>query len=202
LILLLFLMVLPAAAGEVVPTATEVGPQERASEESPATEIFDEVVVTATARRESIFDLPYSVESLNAEELFSRRQVRSVPEALREVAGVMVQKTSHGQGSPYVRGFTGFRTLMLVDGVRLNNSVMREGPNQYWNTIDPLGLEEIEVVRGSVSVLYGSDAVGGTVQAITRQPGDLQPGDLLASGPRLASCLFVGPVLNIPASGV
>lgn len=47
--------------------------------------------------------------------------------------------------------------------MRLNNSVFRDGPNQYWTTVDPLGLERAEVVKGPVSVLYGSDAVGGTV---------------------------------------
>jgi hemoglobin/transferrin/lactoferrin receptor protein len=52
---------------------------------------------------------------------------------------------------------------LLIDGVRLNNSVFRDGPNQYWTTVDPLGLERAEVVKGPVSVLYGSDAVGGTV---------------------------------------
>jgi hemoglobin/transferrin/lactoferrin receptor protein len=81
----------------------------------------------------------------------------------------MVQKTSHGQGSPYIRGFTGFRTLFLVDGIRLNNSVLRDGPNQYWNTVDAFGLERLEVVKGPVSVLYGSDSIGGTVQALTRE---------------------------------
>jgi len=49
----------------------------------------------------------------------------------------MVQKTSQGQGSPFIRGFTGFRTLFLIDGIRLNNSAFRDGPNQYWNTVDP-----------------------------------------------------------------
>jgi hemoglobin/transferrin/lactoferrin receptor protein len=79
----------------------------------------------------------------------------------------MLQKTSYGQGSPFLRGFTGFRTLLMVDGVRLNNAVFREGPNQYWNTVDPWSVDRYEVVLGPASVLYGSDAVGGAVNALT-----------------------------------
>ena len=89
----------------------------------------------------------------------------SVPEALSETPGVLVQQTAHGQGSPYLRGFTGFRTVALVDGIRLNNSTFRDGPNQYWSTIDALAITRLEVVKGPASVMYGSDAVGGTVNA-------------------------------------
>jgi len=96
------------------------------------------------------------------------------------VPGVMVQKTGHGQGSPYIRGFTGFRTLLMIDGIRLNNAVFRDGPNQYWNTVDPFSIERLEVVKGPSSVLYGSDAIGGTVNVITRGPG----GETTALGDR------------------
>ncbi len=130
----------------------------------------EEIIVTATASERSAHDVPYTVEVFSATELRQRRLARTLPEALAEVPGVMLQKTAHGQGSPYVRGFTGFRNLFLIDGVRLNNSVFRDGPNQYWATVDPLGLERLEVVKGPVSSLYGSDAVGGTVNAITLAP--------------------------------
>ncbi len=145
---------------------------------------FEVVVVTATTHEESSFDLPYVAESLDGTELDTRRMVRTLPEALREVGGVMVQKTSHGQGSPYIRGFTGFRNLFLIDGIRLNNSVLREGPNQYWATVDPFSLDELEVVKGPVSVLYGSDAIGGTVQALTRRL------PAVASGTKIAGRLY------------
>lgn len=131
---------------------------------------FESLVVTATARPESRFELPFAVQSLDGEDLVNGKLTRSVPEALEDVAGVMVQKTSQGQGSPYLRGFTGFRNVFLIDGIRLNNSVLREGPNQYWNTVDAFGLDELEVVKGPVSVLYGSGAIGGTVNALTREP--------------------------------
>lgn len=89
----------------------------------------------------------------------------------------MLQRTGNAQTSPYIRGFTGFRTLLLVDGIRLNNSVFRDGPNQYWGTVDPYSVDRTELVRGSGSVLYGPDSIGGTVQALTRsRSGTAGPG--------------------------
>jgi len=84
--------------------------------------------------------------------------------------GVFVQKSTHGAGSPFVRGLTGNQTLILIDGIRLNNSTFRYGSNQYLNIIDPFSLDKIEILRGSGSVAYGSDALGGTVQLFTLNP--------------------------------
>jgi outer membrane receptor for ferrienterochelin and colicin len=63
------------------------------------------------------------------------RNHRTVPEALTELAGVFLQETNYG-GAPIIRGLIGNRILILFDGVRLNNSTYRLGPNQYLNTID------------------------------------------------------------------
>lgn len=130
--------------------------------------LLDSMLITATRLEEENFHIPYACDSIDAEALTTRKAFRTLPEALKEVPGVMVQQTGHGQGSPYIRGFTGYRTLLLIDGIRLNNSVFRDGPNQYWNTIDTLTIERLEVVKGPGSVLYGSDAIGGTVNARTR----------------------------------
>ena len=127
-------------------------------------------IVIGRRMEDDIFEVPSTVESLSENFLLRRRAYRTLPEALAEVPGVLVQKTGRGQGSPYLRGFTGFRTLLLVDGIRLNHAAMRSGPNQYWGTVDPLTLDRIEVFKGPASVLYGSDAIGGTVNAISRSP--------------------------------
>lgn len=136
----------------------------------PDPQFEDEIVVTATDNDRLAHELPYSIEALRADEVRRQSVARTMPEALAAVAGTMVQKTAHGQGSIFLRGFTGYRTLLLVDGFRLNNSVFREGPNQYWATVDPLSLARIEVVRGPMSVLYGSESIGGTVQAFSLEP--------------------------------
>ena len=139
--------------------------------ESPPTPIVvaEPVIVTATREPRAMAEQPNTVERVAAKELFDI-QARTLPEALAELPGVLVQKTGHGQGSPYVRGFTGYRNLALIDGVRLNNSVFRDGPNQYWSTIDAYALDSIELVKGQGSVLYGSDAIGGTLNALTLRP--------------------------------
>ncbi len=129
-----------------------------------------EVLVTASRSEMEAFAAPYSTEVIPFDGFARRGLYRTTTDALEHVPGVMVQKTAHAQGSPYIRGFTGFRTLMLVDGIRLNNAIFRDGPNQYWNLIDPYTIDRLEVVKGPSSVLYGSDAIGGTVNAILRRP--------------------------------
>ncbi len=128
------------------------------------------ITITASRCKIEIFNSPYIVDLIEIEDIQSRLLSRTLPEIFSEEPSIMVQKTSQGQGSPFIRGFTGFRTLFLIDGIRLNNSVFRDGPNQYWNTVDPLMMGRLEVVKGASSVLYGSDAIGGAVNAITKVP--------------------------------
>lgn len=127
------------------------------------------VVVTATRTAQDPFEAPQAIDLIDNQRLL-RGGFRSTPQALRELPSVMVQETAPGQGSPYLRGFTGYQNLLLIDGIRLNNSTFRSGPNQYWSTIDPLSLDRIEVLRGVASAQYGSDAIGGTVQVFTKSP--------------------------------
>lgn len=128
------------------------------------------MVITATRSEDDPKKMPSLIKTLDKKKI-TERQPRTFPEALRETPGVAIQKTSNGQGSPFIRGFTGFRNLMLVDGIRYNNSTFREGPNQYWALLDPQAMERIEVIPSQGSVLYGSDAIGGTVNAISKSSG-------------------------------
>ena len=139
--------------------------------------VLGTVVVTATSLETENFYVPYVADTLSGDTVNVRKASRTLPEAFRETPGVHVQKTGHGQGSPFIRGFTGFRTLLLIDGVRLNNAVMRDGPNQYWTTIDPLTVSGLELVKGPSSVLHGSDAIGGTVRVMTRGREPLEASD-------------------------
>jgi outer membrane receptor protein involved in Fe transport len=95
-----------------------------------------------------------------------RRQPRSAPDALRYEPGVFVQQTAHGQGSAYIRGLTGQQTLLEFDGIRINTSTFRQGPNQYFFTFDLQSIERLEVLRGGASTEHGSDALGGVIMAV------------------------------------
>ena len=133
-----------------------------------AQNFLDPLFVTATRSEQSESTAPYTTAYLDSEFLEDHAP-RTLPDAMQYVPGVMVQKTTHGHGSPFIRGFTGRQNLLLVEGVRVNNSTFRGGPVQYWNTIDPLAIDHIEVIKSQGSVLYGSDAIGGTVNSFTKQ---------------------------------
>ena len=91
-------------------------------------------------------------------------------ELLELSPGVRVQKSQGGGGSPIIRGFEANRVLIVVDGVRMNNAIYRSGHLQNSITIDPNNIERAEVIFGSSSVGYGSDALGGVIHYYTKNP--------------------------------
>jgi len=136
--------------------------------DSLLSQTLEEVVITANRHASLQIKTPEAIRVLNNKSI-QKFQLRTAPEALLLTPGVFVQKTNHGGGSAFLRGLTGNQTLLLVDGIRLSNSTMRYGPNQYFNTIDVFSIEKIEVLRGNGSVQYGSDALGGTIQAFSHE---------------------------------
>ncbi len=140
-------------------TETSPGPQEIYA--------LDPLVVTAVRTETALEDTAYTTHILDSNFL-EQGNHRTLPEALQYIPGVLVQKTAAGHGSPFIRGFTGRQNLIMVDGVRMNNSSWRSGPVQYWNTIDSRSIERYELIKNQGSVLYGSDAIGGTANVITK----------------------------------
>lgn len=143
---------------------------EEAAEEGEKTWIEGEaVVVTASRTEEDLLFAPAALTLLSQEEI-EAESVPILPNLLAGAMGVTVQNTTYAQGSPFVRGVTGTGVLILVDGIRLNNAIFRSAPNQYSALIDPFDIERIEVIRGTASTLYGSDAMGGVVHFMTVEP--------------------------------
>lgn len=130
---------------------------------------LSEIVITTQRIPQEQILIPYSISLLDKKEMnyFTKR---TAPEMLMNTDGIFVQKTNHGGGSPFIRGLTGNQTLLLLDGIRLNNSIYRYGPNQYLNTIDVFTIDRIEVAKGTGSVQYGSDALGGALQIFSPDP--------------------------------
>jgi hemoglobin/transferrin/lactoferrin receptor protein len=158
---------------DVIALATLIGgamiaPAIPADSNTPDRHPLSDLVVTATRIERSVFDTPHAVTVLDRQAI-EDANVSSTPDLFRYAEGVYMQKTNQGGGSPFISGLTGKQVLILIDGIRQNNSYFRFGPHQYLNTIDPAMIERIEVVRGPTSVLYGSDALGGTINIITRR---------------------------------
>jgi outer membrane receptor protein involved in Fe transport len=130
-------------------------------------EHIDEVLVTATRRAASESDVSSALSLVDADAL---RSNKLVTDALAEGPGVFLQQTTPGQGAPIIRGQKGSAVLHLVDGMRLNNAIFRSAPTQYLALVPVTAIERVEVLRGTPASLYGSDAVGGVVQLVTRVP--------------------------------
>ena len=129
--------------------------------------------VTVTAQRSTIAEVertPPVVNVRDAED-FRGRPLATIGNALEGVPGVMVQQSTYGQASPFLRGLTGYQVLNLIDGIRFNNTTFRSGPNQYLAFTDSSQADRIEVMLGPASAQFGSDALGGAIQVLTPNPG-------------------------------
>ncbi len=129
---------------------------------------LEETVVTAPRAAEVVTTSATRRTVIKGEALVDTGE-RSLPAALRKAAGIWIQESNLGGGAPVVRGLYGGRVLLMVDGVRINDSTTRLGPNQSLSAIDPAIVDRVEVIRGPSSVLYGSDAIGGVIAVWTRR---------------------------------
>ncbi|WP_342659315.1 TonB-dependent receptor (plasmid) [Sphingomonas sp. NY01] len=132
----------------------------------------DDIVVTASGGREQqVKDAPASISVLTREDL-DRLPYREVTDALLEIPGVTVTPGEGNSRDISIRGMAPQYTLILVDGKRLSSRETRTngGNISEGGQLPPLeAIERIEVVRGPMSSLYGSDAMGGVVNIITRR---------------------------------
>ncbi len=127
---------------------------------------FEEITVITHLEKDT-FRTPNAISVIDRSQI-ERINAPTTPRILRETVGVWAQQTTSGQGSPLLRGLTGYQAFLSIDGVRLNNSTFRSGPNQYLATMSPDSLDRIEVLRGPGSMLYGSGAMGGVISMFTK----------------------------------
>ena len=135
----------------------------------PESQNLDEVILSVARSASSVNQIAEKVSVIKSEDLFISSP-SSGAEMLELSPGVRIQKSQGGGGSPIIRGFEANRVLIVVDGVRMNNAIYRSGHLQNSITIDPSNIERAEVIFGSSSVGYGSDAMGGVIHYYTKNP--------------------------------
>ena len=139
-------------------------------------EQIEEIVVSASASAQTLRQAPAAMSVISREQLLER-PVRDVLDAVRESVGVTLSSTGFTRRSINIRGMDSSHTLFLVDGRRVNASADVIAHSDFelgW--IPPEAIQQIEVVRGPMSALYGSEALGGVVNVITRPATDTWTG--------------------------
>jgi len=131
--------------------------------------LYNEIVVTATRPEKTLFDVPKPVSVVNRKKI-EEMAPNNVSELMLEIPGTDIVGVGANQSRPVIRGLRGQRILLLIDGLRLSNTRRTQTFGEVPALIDIFGMNRVEVVRGPASVLYGSEAIGGVVNMITRSP--------------------------------
>lgn len=149
--------------GDLAEAQENVAPAESALSLEP-------VVVTGTLNPASISQTPASVTVITREQI-EERNASSVAEILQQVPGLYVDQPASRGGvtSVYIRGGDPNFTLVLIDGVKVNDPTNSRGGSFDFSTLSPDNIERIEIVRDPMSSLYGSDALSGVINIITKK---------------------------------
>lgn len=132
--------------------------------------ISPDISVTAEIGQEiEAKNVPQAVNIIGENEILERANP-VLAQAAQEEAGVNLQRTSPTMGGIFVRGLVGAKVNVYVDGVRYTTSAQRGGVSTFFNLNEASGLQSIEILRGSSSAQYSSDALGGTVSLLTKNP--------------------------------
>lgn len=152
-----------------------------AQDRSPET--IGEVVVTASRSPKRISEIGKVARVITAETL-ARSQGRTLPEVLNNVAGITIGGNGNNPGdvkSVYMRGASAANTLILIDGIPVNDA--SEITGEYNIAAIPVDqVERVEILKGGNSTLYGSDAVAGVINIITKKGSGKLGASLLATG--------------------
>ena len=129
--------------------------------------------VTGTASRDAVESVGRTGQPVNVvteSEIADRAKV-VVAQAVENEVGVALQRTSPTMAGVFIRGLVGNKVNVFVDGVRYSNGAQRGGVNTFLDMVEASSLDSIEILRGPSSDQYGSDALGGSIQFLTKAPG-------------------------------
>jgi outer membrane receptor for ferrienterochelin and colicins len=171
-----------AAAPQTVPPAQAPPTASQAAKPEPKPDITvkEEVIVTATRSNTRVQDEPLRVEVLGREEIEEKLLMTpgDIAMLLSETTGLRVQVTSPGLGAASLRiqGLRGRYTQLLSDGLPLYGG---QSGSIGVLQIPPMDLGQVELIKGVASSLFGSSALGGVVNLVSRRPGDTREHDVL-----------------------
>ena len=129
---------------------------------------LNEIVLSTSKFSQKYREVPKKVIQINSKQIEFENPSTSA-DLLENIGNIFIQKSQLGGGSPMIRGHSTNRLVLTVDGVRLNNAIYRGGNIHNVISISPLTIENTEVILGSASVLYGSDAIGGVMNFYTKK---------------------------------
>ena len=127
------------------------------------------ITISAAKWKQPKRDVPNKISAISTDQVYFENP-QTAADLLESSGEVYIQKSQLGGGSPMIRGFSTNRVMLSVDGVRMNNAIFRSGNVQNVISLDPLSIENTEVVFGPGSVIYGSDAIGGVMSFYTTHP--------------------------------
>lgn len=132
-----------------------------------------EITVTGTRTARPVQDSPATITVIEANEI-ERNLVQNLDDLVRYEPGISTSRSPNRYGFQdfNIRGIDGNRVLTQVDGVRLPEAFSFGSTQLGRDYIDPETLKRVEIIRGSASTLYGSDAIGGVVTFLTKDPSD------------------------------
>ncbi|MFN8240048.1 MAG: TonB-dependent receptor [Bacteroidales bacterium] len=133
--------------------------------------VFDiqEFIVSANKWEQNREEVPERVTTISRDEQ-EFRNPQTAADLIAGTGSIFVQKSQLGGGSPMIRGFATNRVLIVVDGVRMNNAIYREGNIQNIISLDANSMASTEIIYGPGAFIYGSDAIGGVMDFHTIEP--------------------------------
>ena len=137
---------------------------------SPQSMHLDEVIMSVSKWEQYKSQVPQMIRVIDQKSI-ELHQPQTSADLLQQSGNIYVQKSQLGGGSPMIRGFAANRLLLVVDGVRMNNAIFRGGNLQNVISLDPFIVNKTEVLFGTGSVIYGSDAMGGVINFYTKSKG-------------------------------
>jgi hemoglobin/transferrin/lactoferrin receptor protein len=145
------------------------------------TNTFKPVVITPGRRAKLSSEIASKVHSISAKKI-ALLQPQTAADLIGLDNKVYIQKSQQGGGSPMMRGFATSRILLVMDDVRMNTAIFREGNVQNIISIDPFTIESTDIIFGPASQFYGSDAIGGVLSFNTKKPIFSDSDSLIYSG--------------------